>query len=192
LSFEDLADDPPRDDYERTTVPRPAAIDLSVLGTSEVEVEFRRFAEPMILATAEISALVRATERAMGADLAGEPVWAEARRTEADLFRSWASEHLRSQAEATPRFAAALSIDLWVPSRRRPSGSVFLEEELSAESVSSLYRMGIPLSVIRTEVPDPMGKERNRPEDFGWTLMEASDADLRVAQILDDGLANDS
>lgn len=188
LTFEDLANDPPRGDYARTTIPRPVLVDFTPLGTSELAIAFREFGEPMRLATAEVSALVRATERAMGAELADQQQWVDARMEEARRFRAWASEHLLAQSVAA--YPLAASFAAWISEHssdrmtQENEGVKSFKDQLSPNDMSTLYRMGVPLSEVEGVLEAASMRAGIRPwEEFPSALIGATDADSRVAQI---------
>jgi hypothetical protein len=163
---EHFADDPARPDYTTTTVAFRRPFHPEALGNTPLEVATGRSVALGLAAASEIDALVRASERAMGArdqDRVSEKKQIEA----AGRFANRAASDLAAWSSATNELADELqrSEPFQLSDVELGAGKFFkpLDELLPAESLALSYRLGVPLRMV---------KERMRFVDPSQTLEE--------------------
>jgi hypothetical protein len=148
-----IVHDPSRDDYESATSLSPSKLDFEVLGTAPTRLPSRLLISADA-ASRSLSAMLRALERAWGAQIEEELNVAREREREAFRFAAFAREALA----ASPGGAAELRSWLGeIHDDSSPgSGPVRdgpLEDLLPEASLALLYKLGVPRSYLRTQRP---------------------------------------
>jgi hypothetical protein len=179
-----IVKDPPRDDYDQTTVLRPLVFSPRALGDSTVEEVAVRAAGIQDRLAQIIDAMVIAIERASGAELAGKFAMAEARTAEALHFAEMLSSRLLASSEAIGELHNALaeySGPVKVP------GSMRLSRALGDDVTAQLEAMGVSSDdlamSIETLPDDPVG-------DFGSAIAETAEADYAFATVIQRALSD--
>ena len=176
--------DPPRPDYQVPVVVAPVHLNVSFLGDSTFESSLGALALINERAAATARAVVRATERAMGAEQAGEAIHVRERLSEAEAFAQQltAETHDASELALAARDAVAELPPLGPAIRGE---RVVLENVLPDETLAGLYRMGVPRGYVTTPLPRDPELEHTLQGDLrdAWleTFSEAAQADRSYA-----------
>jgi hypothetical protein len=182
-----LADDPARSDYKSTTQPRPRPFYEEALGASDLERVTVQLGRAALEAAADVEAVVRACERAMGA----HNVDSDSERKQLAV----ATELAQEASRGLERVAAhcrdfAFSIETadevtradsderaWIYAPPKP-----LSDVLPTETLASLYRVGVPIRFLHTTAPSL--RVRRPGQSLADSLREASGATLVFATAL--------
>jgi hypothetical protein len=177
-----IVHDPPREDYEKHTSISLSKLNFKVLAEVPSGLTISRLAEAQDEATRSLRAMIRASERSWGAQIANKPTLARERESEATYFVARAGEYLVAAGE-TKDFQSFLedyrNVTADVSLRRTT-----LEAVLPDATLSLLYRLGIPRGYVRTRHQTPT------PDvpiaQFLDALRAASNADSEYGAFLTD------
>jgi hypothetical protein len=157
-----LAADPPRDDYRSATYPFRRKFDLSVFGTGPVVTPGVQAAAAMASASAYLSAMVRAFERAQGADLRGDRQARAQRLSETENYARRAGRALADVSASTLRLAEAVEAlieEEGLPEWPRRRISARFDQVLPDSEMARLYRSGVRIDEIRRTVRGTLSPE---------------------------------
>lgn len=161
-SHEDLADDPPRFDYDVVTGPVERRFYPDALGTSPLEVATLEVSRATLSAAAEVNALVRAVERAAGAAQREQAKRFADQLDAAERFKSEAVHRLSSVVGPAESFARSLEAELeesyastTEPELRSKLKGGPLDRVLPASTLALSYRLGISVRMLREHVATP-------------------------------------
>jgi hypothetical protein len=156
------AEDPPRDDFESATYPTPRRLDLEVFGEGPITTPAVALGHSINDATASMRAMVRALERAQGAEQRDMMDFAELRMREAERFAQQAATDLHRVTEKAEVLAQGFE-SMALPDHLEPSGQAQprtiwtrLDEALPDSSLALLYRAGIRIAELRQPVRGTM------------------------------------
>jgi hypothetical protein len=157
-----LAEDPPRDDYRSATYPFRRKFDLSVFGTGSIVTPGVQAAAAMATAAAYLSAMVRAFERAQGAELRNDRHARAVRLSETESYAREAGRALAEASASTLKLAEAveaLSEEEGVPEWPERQISARLDQVLPDSEMARLYRSGVRIDEIRKTVRGTLSPE---------------------------------
>lgn len=181
------AEDPPRDDFESETRAVPPRIHPEIaLGDSPLELRARPAANSLRDLTADLSALVRALERADGAWVKGRMDLYERRLAEVRRFASEYVERSHGFMTAAAAFADAWNSELppLLEDVPLPVRSVtHLDEALRPDVRERLLRAGVTPNDLRVQIawgPESIAALRTAPE----ALVRVADETVLFAEGL--------
>jgi hypothetical protein len=146
MRLDKVVHDPPDRDFARPVRLATTRIDLELLETDRLGMSARGPLDAALKAADLISAMIRAVERAQGAEIAGSMADVERRSNEALGFARRAGIEWDRFADLSPPFIDAIR---GLPPLKRDDGSratVVLRDNLPDEVLGHLYRMGVPWS----------------------------------------------
>jgi hypothetical protein len=158
LVSEGIAEDPPRDDFTFATRPRPLGARFDLLGDSPVGRVGAKATRELWLGNLRLEALLRATERSMGADEAGKHELAARRYAEGRVWARRAGERYSEFGESLRGLSDLLRESDQEHRWRLPPQSGFprqtttFEELFDPYTLALLYRIGVPITAVRQEV----------------------------------------
>lgn len=153
--------DPPRADFSRRTHLEVRPLDTRYFVGSEIDEAGGELASDLVMSAAQLSALTRAGERALGAVEAGHAGHARDRLHEASLFAMGAADTLHAAAEREQILTLRLDGRLEEPSesswdrRRTDRAALDLSELLPDDTLARLFQAGIRIDDLRRRVDRP-------------------------------------
>lgn len=161
-----IAEDPPRFDFEVATRVQPKQLYPQALGSSDIDRQAAAVLESFVRSIEFYEAWLRAVERAMGAQGAQRPELRDARLSEATQMINQAAEADFAFSQAADGLARSLhEVDerrgLVAPPTLAFPPQASMEELLPPDALALMYRFGLPIRYARRRFP--LGASPLRP-----------------------------
>jgi hypothetical protein len=144
--------DPPDPRYSTPVRVASQHINLELLGDDPVSVAARGPVDAVLKASNYLSAMVRAMERADGAEEANDAHNAYLRSAEASGFAVQAGTELDRFVEQAPQLVDAIRALPPLPGDRGGDAEPLLRDSLPDDVLGHLYKMGVPWSGLAIEI----------------------------------------
>lgn len=174
--------DPPDESYRTSVRVRSTRIDLALLSDDVVSSAARTPLQSILRASDLLAAMVRAVERAQGAEQAEAGRYMTERIEQAESFGSLAAEQLEIVSGSLPLFIDSLQelfpAGISTETVNRPK---WLRDALHDEVLGPLYKMGVPLTGLEVDIGLSMPDVRRQAST---QLGEVAKASSRYAELL--------